>query len=529
MELSRYLKAYPCRDKPGRVLLLATRRCAVLECSDLLWEKACSGYDLTDKEQATLLRLGVLVPDRDAEREDMRELFVEINQKSRHLAVLATLTLECNLACPYCFEDPFRGRFTMSPGTADLLVQRTTERMAGGLDVTVDFYGGEALMALPLLKSIATRLGVSAREQGVKFAFNIFSNGTLLTRSIVQELLPLGMAAVRLTIDGPPDIHDTQRPFVSRRGSFETIVSNLAEIHQLVQIDLGGNYTRDNYRRFPELLDYLLAAGIAPRQFKAVVFSPVMPKSDGSVSGDFGTACACNYEPWMSEANLFLREETRKRGFPVPKLKSAACMIEFKNDLVVGYDGGLYKCPVFMGQEELRVGSLADGVADYRQSHNLDLWKNDECLECAYLPLCFGGCRFFRRLKTGSIDGVDCRRAMLDASLEAIVRQDLGVGRTDNIYKLQADLLEELQAFQPPPGVGDQGLIQQAAGLLQGFRRKTDLSEDTGLEAGRQGLERSRCKRSSAGAAETADRLAVILQPGAGVSQWGVTAGAGFQ
>lgn len=58
----------------------------------------------------------------------------------------------------------------------------------------------------------------------------------------------------------------------------------------------------------------------------------------------------------------------------------------------------------------------------------LDAWKNDECLECAYLPLCFGGCRFFNKLNTGSIDGVDCRRAMLDASLETIVRQDLKRG-----------------------------------------------------------------------------------------------------
>jgi len=56
----------------------------------------------------------------------------------------------------------------------------------------------------------------------------------------------------------------------------------------------------------------------------------------------------------------------------------------------------------------------------------LDVWKNHECLECAYLPLCFGGCRFFTKLKTDSIDGIDCGSAMLDASLETIVRQDLG-------------------------------------------------------------------------------------------------------
>jgi uncharacterized protein len=150
-----------------------------------------------------------------------------------------------------------------------------------------------------------------------------------------------------------------------------------------------------------------------------------MPKSDGSNMGDHAATCACCNEPWAIEANLFLREEIMKRGFPVSKLRAAACMIEFGNDLVVGYDGGLYKCPAFMGDESLQIGSLAEGVSDYRASHNLDLWKTDECLECPYLPLCFGGCRFMRRLKTGAIDGIDCRRAMYDASLERLVRQDL--------------------------------------------------------------------------------------------------------
>ena len=425
MQPTTYLKVYPRSDKPGRVLLLATRRCAVMECSEALWERVRTNGELTEKERDTLVRLGVLVPDREAEKEEMRDVFGTINRTSRDYAVTATLTLECNLACPYCFEDPFRGRLRMDAETAGLLVQRLTERMAAGLNVSVDFYGGEALMALPLLKDIASRLLRAAEGHGVTFAFNIISNGTLLTRQVVEELLPLGLTAVRTTLDGPRDIHDQQRPFVSGKGSFDTIVANIKETMELVQIDLGGNYTRENYRRFPEMLDHLLAVGIAPDRFKAVGFSPVMPKSDGSMPGDFSTACASTEEPWVIEAGLFLREETMRRGFTVPKLRTGACMIEFANDLVVGYDGSLYKCPVFMGDEGMRIGSLQEGIADYRTSHNLDVWKTDECLECAYLPLCFGGCRFFRKLKTGAIDGVDCRRKMLDASLERLVRQDL--------------------------------------------------------------------------------------------------------
>ena len=105
MDLTRYHKAYSCQEKPDRILLVATRRCAVLELSTALWERISTGGELSEQDQATLVRLGVLVPDRDAEREEMRSTFEVINAESRHYSVTATLTLECNLACPYCFED----------------------------------------------------------------------------------------------------------------------------------------------------------------------------------------------------------------------------------------------------------------------------------------------------------------------------------------------------------------------------------------------------------------------------------------
>lgn len=106
-------------------------------------------------------------------------------------------------------------------------------------------------------------------------------------------------------------------------------------------------------------------------------------------------------------------------------------MIDLEHTLVVNYDDSLYKCPSLMGWPEYCVGTLSDGVRDYRESHDLDVWKNDGCLDCAYLPICFGGCRFFRKLQTGAIDGVDCRRPMLDASLKQLVLQDLGVRMSD--------------------------------------------------------------------------------------------------
>jgi len=427
MQLTPYLKTWPHPRKPGRIILLATRRCALLELSEVLWQRLVSGGELSEQEQATFTRLGVLVPDRETEKQTLLNSFATHNAENRRFEVTAVLTLECNLACPYCFEEPFRGNLVMTDAVADLLITRLVERMATGLDILVDFYGGEALIRQDLLLRSASQLQQAAVQHGVTFTFNLFSNGVLLTRPTVEKLLPLGLQAVRTTLDGPPDIHNSQRPFVSGKGSFDAILANLVEVHEILPLSINGNYTRDNYRRFPELLDHLLAAGINPARLRNIIFSPVMPKADGTGLGDHGATCACTAEPWAIEAHLFLREEIIRRGFPTDKLGPSACMIEFENDWVVNYNGDIYKCPVFMGDESMRVGNLAEGVGDYHVSHRLDIWKNDECLDCAYLPICFGGCRFFRKLQTGAIDGVDCRKAMLDASLERIVLQDLSI------------------------------------------------------------------------------------------------------
>ena len=425
MELTCYIKTFPSRIQPDRVLLYNTRRCALLEVSNGLLERIHSG-GLSEKEQETLTKLGFLVQSHAEEREEMRTCFERINRDSQRFRIVAALTLDCNLACPYCYEGNFRGRFSMDDATADLLVLRLIERMDEVKTVSVSFYGGEPLMALPMLRRIAGELSGAAKERKTTFEFSLVTNGTLLTRSVVEELLPLGLKGAKLTLDGPPVIHDQQRPFVSGCGSFDTILANIKATWDLLVLQVGGNYTRHNYRQFPELLDMLLEESITPEMLEKVVFTPVTPRSDGSVaSGDLSAVCACSDEPWMIEASMFLREEILRRGFTTLKFKPSACMIEFENDLVVGYDGGLYKCPAFMGDEKLRIGSLVEGAEKYGSSHNLDNWKCDECLDCSYLPLCFGGCRFLRRLRTGTIDGVDCRRTYFDAALEEIIVQDM--------------------------------------------------------------------------------------------------------
>lgn len=424
MHLSSYLKIYP--DDPGHLLLYATRRGAVARVPTKTLRQIKEGT-LAEADQQTLARLGILVPDPEAERKELLSRFAEANRRSKRFRAIVVLNLDCNLACPYCFEEGVREGRYMSAETADLLVDMLKrDHLSQGREVSLDFYGGEPLLSRDLIISISQRLAKSAAEKGLSYSFSLVTNGTLLTRPLVEELKGLGLKGAKVTLDGPREVHDLSRPFASGKGSsFDVIVRNIREVWDLIDLQLGGNYTRENYPEFPRLLDELLQVGITPEKLRTVQFNQVIGRVGAPGVPDYSSACNCTDEEWIHEATLYLREETLRRGFPVPKPGPAGCMVEFDNDLVINIDGAIYKCPAFVGREGFAVGDLQSGVVNDGAAYNPAVWKKPECLECAYLPQCYGGCRFLKYVRDGRIDDVDCWKPFLDATLEGCIRQDL--------------------------------------------------------------------------------------------------------
>jgi len=428
MHLSRYLKIYPAPDQSGSYLLYSTRKGSLVRLSEALLSAARAGT-LNERDRAALRRMEILVEDPAAEREAMESLVRRTNSRSTRFKATVVLNLDCNLACPYCYEGYYRGKKYLSRSVARQIVDYVIgEQIGRGRDVKIGFYGGEPLLSIPMIREIAGPIQEAARERGVAFSFGLTTNATLLTRPVVEELRPLGLTEAIVTLDGTREIHDRQRPFLSGKGSFDLIVANIKEVCDLITIQLGGNFSREEYREFPLLLDHLLGEGITPDRIGLVQFAPVTPKSGKTVGADAHAGCTSGSEPWVTEAAPYLREETMKRGFTTYQPTMAACIIEFQNDLVINYDGSLFKCPALIGWPELSIGTLADGISDYSKSHNLDVWKKEECLDCAYLPICFGGCRLLTLLKNGAIDEVDCRKGYYDETLEKIILQDLRYG-----------------------------------------------------------------------------------------------------
>ncbi len=158
-----------------------------------------------------------------------------------------------------------------------------------------------------------------------------------------------------------------------------------------------------------------------------VKFDPILkPVGQKHLLARYHGGCMGGHEPWILEASVVLRQAILDRGYRTLRVQPAMCAIENNDSLVVDVDGRLYKCPAFVGREAYAIGDVSSGVKDYRETYRLDLWKNDTCRACEYLPLCYGGCRYMSTLAgNGVIDAVQCRKSYLDAVLETLVKQDL--------------------------------------------------------------------------------------------------------
>jgi uncharacterized protein len=430
MQLSHYIKTYP-HEIPGILIFYSTKKASI----SLITEKVYSAIEngsLSDKEETTLSKLGIIVPDREVEKSEMRFVIDRLNAKNKGLNISVIINMACNFDCIYCYEGKLKGSHYMSADTAGLLIDFIKKEFTEGKSLlNLDFYGGEPLLSGGLIREISDSLRSFTSDRGASYTFSLVTNGSLFKRQIAEELVRTGLTAVRITIDGDAETHNRYRPFRTGAGSFDTIIANIKETCDLVKTGIGGNFDRGTYERFPLLLDHLEKEGLKPGRVHEVRFGPVAKRPDEDTSpADYTDWCLSVNEPWVMTAGEMLREEILRRGYKTSKIMPMPCQVEIADSYVVNYDGVIYKCPALVGRKGFDIGDLSNGVEDYSVSHRLDIWKNDECLECEYLPLCFGGCRYMAYVRDGNIDHPDCKKHYFDTALETLVKQDAKYRRT---------------------------------------------------------------------------------------------------
>jgi uncharacterized protein len=402
----------------------------------------------TGEAVAVLSENGFLVADGQSDLARLEAHFAQFYEDQSQVRVTILTTLQCNFACDYCYQGD--GTSAQAPGqrmSADTSA-KVVQWIARELDATrperlvLTFFGGEPLLNTPAMFAIAESCRQITRERGVTQAINLITNGLLLSSDIVDRLLPLGLTGVKVTLDGDRETHDRLRPMRGGQGTFDRIIARVREVANKVPVAIGGNFDAALVDRYPALLDFLASQEFSSK-ISRITFKPIVRPSvpDGSqllrvagraanpVAGACGSSGSANGSMCSScdladDAMSFLHEETVRRGMPTSDgVHMGPCELYRRHSYTVGPDGSLFACPGFTGGQSLAVGHILgnDTISErpvLTPTGAAAPWRR--CGECAFIPVCGGGCAVAARSELGDMNAPSCHKRSLEAALVAL-------------------------------------------------------------------------------------------------------------
>jgi uncharacterized protein len=144
------------------------------------------------------------------------------------------LTEQCNLRCKYCV---YSGKHPGYRSHSTMQMQWSTLRQSidfflerAGRNAHITFYGGEPLLAWPLLEK-AVRYVRDSPSLLSECTLHLTTNATLLDTQKIDFLVARNVAAT-FSIDGPQEIHDHMRVFKNGEGSYATVARNIESIEK---------------------------------------------------------------------------------------------------------------------------------------------------------------------------------------------------------------------------------------------------------------------------------------------------------
>lgn len=338
------------------------------------------------------------------------------------------LTSNCNLACVYCWND--RGSYSnstfiraesgegcesrsqtavgeeMSIETAHKAVDDLIHHRGNETELVVDFYGGEPLLNLPVMKETIRYCREREKDAPVHFRFLIATNGTLLTPEVAEELSGSGVE-IAISIDGPAEIQNENRPFHDGAGSYDTVRRNLAGMSDDLRMVLVGRATvTPSHADMVNIYHALREIGfdrieLFESEDACHRITPGREAVFFHTQEQYERLC----EEYDRLARLYIEEVRRgqltryntffNRFFKLMQKiyhhheVTGGCPAG-RGQLAVACDGTYYPCTAFIGVDEFAMGNVRDGLDEEKMKEFIR--KADErdrnCGDCDYYALC---------------------------------------------------------------------------------------------------------------------------------------------
>ena len=314
------------------------------------------------------------------------------------------LAQACNMGCSYCYADAgtFGGKpRMMSTEVAHAATDRLISEAAPGADLLLGFMGGEPFLHRALMRDVVPYARQRAEASGRTIRFSVTTNATLLTEDDVEFLAEEDFQ-VAVSIDGPKELNDSQRPLKGGGSAHEKVVKALEKFDRIGRPRHLSARATVAPRRGPlrPILDHLVGLGFDSVGFSPILVSPV--PSSAFTASDFE-----EFRDEMIQCGIRAKEALLAREvYPFSNFETALHEIHRGSHrpypcgagaayLSVDADGGLFACHRLVSDERFAMGNVYSGSDVVRRAAHLrerHVHTQEPCKSCWARYLCGGGC-----------------------------------------------------------------------------------------------------------------------------------------
>ena len=325
----------------------------------------------------------------------------------------------CNLHCIYCYGGgggEYGDAGMMSEATARRAVDWLLGQAGERTRLSISFFGGEPLLALPLLKSIVDYARSATAAAGRSVDFSACTNAMLLDDETIAYLKDNEIRTL-VGFDGPPEIHDRNRPRADGGPSSPVFLKRARRLTDGLPDAANFRATIMRSEEVPAVVDYL---GRFCRGDYHIAFAAACLQE--------GASGSCEDLPSPADAVGFVRESiaafvaAARRG-DEEEVRRWARWLEFgralrclgpqrpmhhhcgvgRTQVAVAADGTLYACHRFVGSPDHVIGDVFAGAGDRELFVNKPTFRREPCRFCWAGTWCVGGCLHYNLGRTGDM------------------------------------------------------------------------------------------------------------------------------
>lgn len=336
-------------------------------------------------QNTRLLELGFFVEENNQEYKTYMYKYMSCMFRHKGMSITIATTLNCNLSCPYCFEQGGKCKTSLSESIENAIVLFIKKRIQDYKSLHIIWFGGEPL----LNPDSIIRISEALTKEKIAFTSSIVSNGTVINSKVIKAINTYSISTIQITIDGIKEVHDKKRMFNSGKGTFDIIIDNISYLlkHSDITVIIKTNIDKQNmnsYQNFKQLINEKFCNYIKCDRIKFSV-NYVRDRTG------FDSSSLC----FTEKAFDIFNENVLKIRPQLPTF-IGPCPMRCLSSYIIGPDGNIYKCLEHLGHLDKSIGNISEfRIRSSRLAQYALLefpFENEVCKKCAYLPICGGGC-----------------------------------------------------------------------------------------------------------------------------------------